>query len=82
MTPLKVAGELNEMNKKVKSSANRQIVRKTNNTRRLWKMYKRSFNSVRCTAGYLYTFENTIVLCCFNNCIQLTLNLLVTFKGQ
>jgi len=43
------------------------------------RLVQRSCKRILCTAGSLYTFENSIVLTSVDNCIQLTCNYLVTF---
>ncbi|OXA39863.1 hypothetical protein Fcan01_25224 [Folsomia candida] len=85
MTPLKMAGKMNEINKDLSIGLKRKVAALHQHklgTSKLWQSYRKSFNSMTCRAGALYTFENTIVLCCLDNCMQLTLNLLVTFKGH
>jgi hypothetical protein len=39
--------------------------------------YQKSCRIINCAAADLFTFENTIVMVTVNNCIQLTLNLLL-----
>ncbi|OXA42963.1 hypothetical protein Fcan01_22386 [Folsomia candida] len=82
VTPLAVAGDVNDKNKEVVAKWKRGVVarRAMSKAKKEAIAYQKSFHAVRCTAGSLYTFENSIVLCCMNNCMQLTLNLFLTFK--
>ncbi|OXA49513.1 hypothetical protein Fcan01_16031 [Folsomia candida] len=80
VTPLAVAGEVNDKNKEVVQTWGQRIVATKRMVKKEAIAYQKSFHAVRCTAGSLYTFENSIVLCCLNNCIQLTLDLFLTFK--
>ncbi|XP_035715085.1 uncharacterized protein LOC118438650 [Folsomia candida] len=82
ITPLAVAGDVNDQNKEVVAKWKQGVVarRASNRAKKEAIAYQKSFHAVRCTAGSLYTFENSIVLCCLNNCMQLTLNLFLTFK--
>ncbi|XP_035715116.1 uncharacterized protein LOC110859126 isoform X1 [Folsomia candida] len=82
VTPLAVAGDVNDQNKEVVAKWKQGVVarRGSNRAKKEAIAYQKSFHAVRCTAGSLYTFENSIVLCCLNNCMQLTLNLFLTFK--
>lgn len=84
ITPLRIAGMVNDKNKEVKADCVSFLEngRAKRLERRLWRQYGASMNGVRCTAGSLYIFENSIVLCCLNNMMQVTLNLLVTFKQR
>lgn len=47
--------------------------------RKLVKLVQISCQRIHCSAGSLYSFENSIVICCMNNCFQLALNMLVSF---
>ncbi|OXA46419.1 uncharacterized protein LOC118437688 [Folsomia candida] len=79
VTPLAVAGDVNDKNKEVVAKWKLGVVARSAAKKEAI-AYQKSFHAVRCTAGSLYTFENSIVLCCLNNCMQLTLNLFLTFK--
>lgn len=52
----------------------------TDKKTKLERVQLRSLNGVMVKAGSLYTFENSIVICCLDSCMDLTFNLLVTFK--
>jgi len=46
-----------------------------------WLMiFQTSCSNIKCTAGSLYTFENSIVAVTMHNCAQLTLNILLLYK--
>lgn len=82
ITPLSIAGVVNEENKRLIMLWKKKRVVAGSGPKevKLMKTYAASLNGVRCRSGSLYTFENGIVLCCLNNLMQLTLNLLITFK--
>lgn len=87
LSPLAMAASVNKASKQVLSQwkqLTHHVLRqqKSRIERRIFKMVQRSCRRIQCTAGSLYSFEHSIVLCSINNCFQLTLNLLVTFgKG-
>jgi TM2 domain-containing membrane protein YozV len=80
LTLLGAAGSLNDKNKEVMDNFKNAAAMKKNKSGKVLRSWIRSCYGVRCTAGSLYTFENSIVVCCIHNAIQLTLNLLVTFQ--
>ena len=43
--------------------------------------FRKSCPDLKCMAGSLYSFENSIVLVSLSNTLQLTMNLFVTFKN-
>jgi len=87
MTSLGIAGQVNEESMQVlaewkklmlligRNQAEDQIV-----YRNISKTFQRSCQIIRCTAGSMYTFENSIVTTTVDNTIQLTCNLLVIYK--
>jgi len=80
LTPLQMSGNVSQESEKVLKQWQQHIEgEKTRRDKKAMKMMLNSFKRILCTAGSLYTFEHSIVLCSINNCIQLTLNLLVTF---
>ncbi|CAL8124512.1 unnamed protein product [Orchesella dallaii] len=82
-TPLAMAGDVSKESQKVleiwRVKADSVIKKSFGKGRKPLVMIQRSCRRILCSAGSLYTFEHSVVLCSFNNCIQLCLNLLVTF---
>lgn len=83
VTPLEMAGHVNKWSMRVvnrwKKLSNTVIQKQQGRGRKMLGMIQRSCNRIQCTAGSLYTFEHSIVLCSINNCILTSLNLLITF---
>lgn len=48
----------------------------------LSRAFHKSISRIKCTAGSLYTFENSIVLVTLSNTTVLMFNMLVTFKAK
>jgi hypothetical protein len=82
MTPLAMAGKVNEESIEVFWEwANRMHVEMKSSKCCKWlEAFHHSCANIVCTAGSLYTFENSIVLCTLHNCVQLTMNLLLMSK--
>lgn len=84
VTPLSMAGDVNDRNKELLADWKDQLIKRKENQsgrgKKLNRAIKRSLLGVKCRAGSLYIFERSIVLTALNNMMQVTLNLLVTFK--
>lgn len=83
VTPLAMAGNMNKESQNVlrkwKVVTQNLCQKVSGREKRILQRTQRSCNVIRCSAGHLYQFDHSIVLCCTNNCILLTLNMLVTF---
>jgi len=79
MTPLAMAGKTNEESIFVLRQWSQRLQNELKDNKSFpWLVaFHRSCRTIVCTAGSLYTFENSIVLCTLNNCVQLTMNLLL-----
>lgn len=86
VTPLAMAGNVNKASAMIlhRWKKVRYVLDRTGGARhvKLFRMVHRSCKRIRCTSGSMYTFEHSIVLCCLNNCLQLTLNMLVSFGRE
>ncbi|XP_035702468.1 uncharacterized protein LOC118433992 [Folsomia candida] len=75
MSPLALAGRVNQESK----SLLRKWRKQTSGGK--WAArFKRSCRSIKCTAGSMYTFEESILIVSIHNLNQLTLNFLVAFR--
>lgn len=83
ITPLMLSGEVVKKNKKVIAQGKQIVygrwILDQSRKRKLEKVWLNSCHGLRCEAGSLFTFENSIVIISLHNTMQLTLNFLVTF---
>ncbi|CAL8124524.1 unnamed protein product [Orchesella dallaii] len=81
-TPLALASNVSQESKNVLVEWRSKMdtaVKQNWKGRKELRMAQRSCKRILCSAGSLYTFDHSIVLCSVDNCIQLTFNLLCTF---
>lgn len=81
LTPLDMAGKMNLCSGKVLRKWNTAVSRLTCGevTMRQIQQEQRSLNNIQCKACSFYTFQKSTVISSIDGCIQLTVNLLVTF---
>jgi len=82
-SPLGMSGNMSGESSNALDMWEKQVAKvtkkKSAKSRKEFAVMLRSCKKLLCTAGSMYTFDHSIVLCSFNNCIQQTCNYLVTF---
>ena len=78
MTPLRIAGQVNEESAEVLAEW-KKLTDTSDQTNDIIQC-QASCQIMRCTAGSMYTFENSIVVTTIHNTCILTCNLLIIYK--